>query len=662
MMHTDAADPPQPETAEETAKPQRGSGEIPRPNGQDLLQAAIDRLAALPELQYDLIDYKAEAERLGLDGVDRLKGLLKRAVGRARKAAEAEAKAAAKAAEAARKKAEAEAREKAKQQPPLTKAEIAAEIERLAGLDPADFNRERIHAKKRLGFTKVEMLEFRVNQVRQERLRKNPPPPPPPIPDSAEVTKLIAEFNRKYFVIDEDGRAIVYAPKKDLDQNRQFYERITFADLDKLYLNRTVLTGVDKHGEPVYERVATVWLQHHKRRQFIGGLVFDPSGHKQDEGVYNLWQGFSVKPRAGSWDKLREHTRTIICNGNADHFECLMDWMADVVQHPEKQGEVAIVLRGKEGTGKGYLARALKYLLGQHGFAISNARHLTGNFNGHLRDCVLLFADEALYAGNPAHVGILKSIITEPYLTIEGKYQNAVQSPNRLHIILASNDDWVVPAGLESRRFFVLNVSNAHANDHIYFGAIADELEHGGYEAMLDDLLHRDISQSNLRDVPVTAALVDQRIKSLDTTHAWWVDCLHRGYVFASQLGLEDIFATWIKEISTELLYASYERFARSRHERRPLNRVHFAIWLREKAGAKPVRPNAGIAVIVGEHIVDATTTSSYGGHTSRVAEPVTRNDRPSSYDFGTLAEARDAFTEATKLTMEWPDDDPATP
>ena len=56
--------------------------------------------------------------------------------------------------------------------------------------------------------------------------------------------------------------------------------------------------------------------------------------------------------------------------------------------------------------------------------------------------------------------------------------------------MLASNEDWVVPASLESRRFFVLDVSNARANDHTYFAAITDELEHGGYEAMLDELLN----------------------------------------------------------------------------------------------------------------------------------------------------------------------------
>ena len=98
-----------------------------------------------------------------------------------------------------------------------------------------------------------------------------------------------------------------------------------------------------------------------------------------------------------------------------------------MVQHPAEQGETAVVMRGGEGTGKGTLARALKRILGQHALAISNAKHLTGNFNAHLRDAVFLFADEAFYAGDKQHVGVLKRMITEPNLMIAAKYQNAVQ-------------------------------------------------------------------------------------------------------------------------------------------------------------------------------------------------------------------------------------------
>ncbi len=104
-----------------------------------------------------------------------------------------------------------------------------------------------------------------------------------------------------------------------------------------------------------------------------------------------------------------------------------------------------------------------------------------------LRDCVFLFADEAFFAGDKQHVGVLKSLITESSLTIEGKYANAVEFPNYLHIMMASNEDWVVPADLRSRRFYVQNVPDTYVGNYAYFEKIRKQLDAGGYTAMLHD-------------------------------------------------------------------------------------------------------------------------------------------------------------------------------
>jgi len=226
-----------------------------------------------------------------------------------------------------------------------------------------------------------------------------------------------------------------------------------------------------------------------------------------------------------------------------------------MVQHPAKQGQVAIVLRSPEGTGKGTLARAVIRILGQHALAISNSKHLTGNFNAHLRDCVFLFADEAFFTVGRQHVGVLKSIITEPHLTIEGKYQNAMQTPNFLHLMMASNEDWVVPASLQARRFLLLEVGDAQRNDTAYFAAIWGEMKNGGYEAMLYDLLDLDVTHFNVWHVPVTAGLQQQKKLTLDTSYGWWLDVLHRGYVFRSKLGLEEHFHQWHEDVGRTLLY-----------------------------------------------------------------------------------------------------------
>ena len=446
--------------------------------------------------------------------------------------------------------------------------------------------------------------------------------------------------------------------RRDHQLHRDYFERISFEDLTKLYLNRSVETGVnEKTGEPIYKPVATVWLHHRNRRQFTGGMVFDPSARNHDPDVLNLWQDFGVKPKPGSCHLFKEHMRTVICCGDTNLYEYVLDWCADAVQHPDRRGQVALVLCGPEGTGKGIFANAMKYLFGQHGLAISNAKHLVGHFNAHLRDTVLLFADEAFWAGNPAHVAILKALITENDLLVEAKYQNAVPAKNHLHIIMASNEDWVVPASLESRRFAVFSVDLSRMGDLAYFADIQHELEHGGYEALLAELLDR-VPFSDIRQIPVTDALITQRKMSLPTAEAWWLDCLSRGFVFESQLGQEDHFAQWHETLATDVLFASYARYCRSRNERHPMSRELFGRWLKKTARCKPVKP---VRSVVGEHITDAETTTNAGTHKHTVRELVYR-DRAYGYHIGTLDEARATFIKATGLSVEWPPENPPPP
>jgi hypothetical protein len=79
---------------------------------------------------------------------------------------------------------------------------------------------------------------------------------------------------------------------------------------------------------------------------------------------------------------------------------------------------------------------------------------------------------------------------------------------------MSSNSDWVVPAGADARRYFVLDVSSAHMQDHKYFAAIARQMDKGGRGALLYYLLNLDISRFDLRAVPQTAALADQKTRS----------------------------------------------------------------------------------------------------------------------------------------------------
>jgi hypothetical protein len=122
------------------------------------------------------------------------------------------------------------------------------------------------------------------------------------------------------------------------------------------------------------------------------------------------------------------------------------------------------------------------------------------------------------------------------------------------------------------------------------------------------------------------------------------MDVLHRGYVWQSKLGLENYFAAWHEEVATELLVASYQEFAKSRHERFPLSREALGKFLQQLG--TPCRPRS---LVVGEHFIDVTTDTSV----RREARPDSR-ERAYGYRFGALKEARAAFASHTRLTIEW--------
>ena len=68
--------------------------------------------------------------------------------------------------------------------------------------------------------------------------------------------------------------------------------------------------------------------------------------------------------------------------------------------------------------------------------------------------------------------------------------------------MISSNEDWAVPVAKDDRRFFILDVSNKHKEDHAYFDAIFDQMRQGGSEALMYLLKNRDLSDFNVRKIP----------------------------------------------------------------------------------------------------------------------------------------------------------------
>lgn len=341
---------------------------------------------------------------------------------------------------------------------------------------------------------------------------------------------LLRKLNSRHAVISDMGggkcRIISETYDHALKRARIAYQ--SFDDFRNRYCNQKVQIASDKDGNPVLRPAGQWWINHSLRRQY-DTIIFAPG--REIPEAYNLWQGFACEAIPGVCDLFLNHVRQNLCLDNEEHNNYLLGWLARCVQQPDCPGEVAIVLRGEMGTGKSFFAKTFGSLFGRHFIQVSDPKHLVGSFNSHLRDAVVLFGDEAFWAGDKKHESVLKSLITEENLSIESKGVDLFSAPNYTHTILASNSEWVVPAGTNERRFFVLNVGSNKMQDKKYFSAMQAEMNNGGREALLHFLLNYDISNFEVREVPKTSGLQDQKLLSLSPEEMWWFEKLEEGRI-----------------------------------------------------------------------------------------------------------------------------------
>jgi hypothetical protein len=478
--------------------------------------------------------------------------------------------------------------------------------------------------------------------------------------DEQTLAKLIDAFNTGYMVVNEAGKVWVCQWRTDPNIDREVLDYIRHAEFRKLYENR-FLSVIQAAGKTITKTHADWWLESPSRKQYLGGVCFDPTGHAPKDYL-NLWRGFAIAPAPGNWSLLRNHIVYVLCSGEPKYAEYLLNWLARLVQYPHLPGEVALVLRGLKGSGKGTLARWIEALFGRHGLAIINAAHLVGHFNEHLRDLVFLFADEAFFAGDRQHEGVLKGLITSLFLPIEGKYKPVNSSKNMLHLFMASNQEWVVPTSHDERRYFVLDVPDTYCRNLPYFAAIEHQMTNGGLAAMLDELLNRDISQFEVRDVPRTPGLDQQTLLSLPSVERWWLAVLSRGYLWKSRHGA-NYFRQWHEFYSTELLARSYLQWC---EENRPFDRKS-----REYVGRfmtklySPKRPAGSYPIYeldtIDRHAVETDTKYDTDGKpyvftVSKSLDEISivQQDRPYGFTVGDLEAARARFLDIYDIPAEW--------
>jgi hypothetical protein len=402
------------------------------------------------------------------------------------------------------------------------------------------------------------------------------------VPD--ERDSRLAEFNRHHGMVMVEGKDVVVY--RELDQNvGRFVTRLSSVAAMSNYCRDQTLPDVQHYanGNAVVKRkpLFEVWMQWERRRNY-SQMVFRPvrglvAGELSlpDEDVLNLYQGLAIQPKEGDCSTMIEHIREIWCGGNAELFDYVMGWLARLFQYPDERGHTVLLLQSGQGTGKNIIIDEMVRAFGDHAVVCVKPNDLLGEFNAHLATSVLVFANEAIWGGDKKQEGSFKSLITDEELFVNKKMIPKYRVLNRVHLIMASNNEWAVPIDLDDRRFVVLEVSEARKGDHAYFKALAEEIKNGGTEALIHHLLHLDISEFNPRELPKTGpqeAKLLAKIRGLDSVGQWWFGVLESGQITTDGGGRGPTFVvsgtdTWEEgpiTVFVDKLFQSYVDSTRS--------------------------------------------------------------------------------------------------
>lgn len=359
--------------------------------------------------------------------------------------------------------------------------------------------------------------------------------------------KTLDQLNGYFFVRDFGGK-----PRVCRWNDREEFRHQSVSDFKTAHSEKTI-TWIDRDGQEKREPLAARWLRslrtpRYDRVEFLPGLDAPPD-------VMNLWRGWPLPDHVVDdspfepigCERFLEHVRHNICRDDDKVYFYLLGWMADAVQNVHRTSEVAVVMRGPQGSGKTLFAERLLEFFAPHTLVLTKPDQLTGNFNAHLLDKCMVFADEAFFAGHRQDANSLKTLITSGSIPVQPKGVDTFMAPKRFRLIISSNDEHVVRAERDDRRFLVLDVDAGSNNQNRdYFGKIMDEWHSGGRSALfrwLRGAYWRKELETGAWDVgqrPRTAELDRQKNQSMPKAARAVHNMLHDGDApcdFASEEG-----------------------------------------------------------------------------------------------------------------------------
>ncbi len=345
--------------------------------------------------------------------------------------------------------------------------------------------------------------------------------------DHLVTSSPLAELQNQYAIIDLSGETRVVDRLQVADvlsgksgDDPSFYKRS-----DATIWMKRVLETLPYPCDPIAV-IRNFWVD--PRTVVYKGTAFTPP--PSSATALNFWVGPSEPDSQGSATFILTYLLDVICGGDTNSFDYLIRYLAHMVQRPEEKPGVMLVLLGRQGTGKGMFFKLLRAIWSRTTLLVTDVDQVVGRFNACLERNYAVCMDEALFSGDRKALDRLKSMITEPHINIEQKYQPARSIESVHRFFAASNHDHFAHVEMDDRRFVFFAVSDIHQQDATYFSKLVSELQDAtSIGAFVHYLQGLDIRSFNVRKKPNTSQHLLQKIKSLQGVSRYWYEVLLAG-------------------------------------------------------------------------------------------------------------------------------------
>jgi hypothetical protein len=205
--------------------------------------------------------------------------------------------------------------------------------------------------------------------------------------------------------------------------------------------------------------------------------------------VYNTFKGYEgEKAELQETDiensYIMKQLKTIMCNNNIEVFDYVIKYFSNLLQHPNKKANTALIFKSAQGAGKDtFLNWFGNNILGSEYYINTESADLIfGRFNSNISNKILVILNET--SGKDTFIinEKIKNAITRDINEIEYKGKETYKNTNNIGYVFITNNENPVKVPHDDRRFAGIECNNELVNNKEHFTALLKEIESRKYD------------------------------------------------------------------------------------------------------------------------------------------------------------------------------------